>query len=55
MKIKKPKFWDKRYQTFFSILLWPISFLYQIVISIKETAAIKKNFLYRLYVLEIFT
>ena len=44
MKIYKPKFWDKKYHTFFSIILWPISFLYQIVISIKETAASKKKF-----------
>ena len=44
MKIYKPKFWDKKYHTFFSIILWPISFLYQIVISIKETGASKKKF-----------
>ena len=44
MKIYKPKFWDKKYHTFFSIILWPISFLYQILISIKETAASKKKF-----------
>ena len=44
MKIYKPKFWDKKYHTFFSIILWPISFLYQIVISIIETAASKKKF-----------
>ena len=44
MKLKKPKFWDKRYHTFFSIILWPISFFYQIIISIKKSAANKKNF-----------
>ena len=44
MKIYKPKFWDKKYHTFFSIILWPISFLYQIAISIKKTAASKKKF-----------
>ena len=44
MKIKKPKFWDKRYQTFFSILLWPISFLYQVVISIKKSTTNTKEF-----------
>ena len=44
MKIKKPKFWDKRYHTLFSIILWPISFFYQIIISIKKSATSKKEF-----------
>ena len=44
MKIKKPKFWDKKYHTFFSLILWPISFFYQIIISIKKSTTNKKNF-----------
>ena len=44
MKIKKPKFWDKRYHTLFSIMLWPISFFYQIVVSIKKSITNKKKF-----------
>tara|TARA_B100000029_G_scaffold61276_1_gene55115 strand:- start:358 stop:1284 length:927 start_codon:yes stop_codon:yes gene_type:complete len=44
MKIKKPKFWDKKYHTFFSLILWPVSFFYQIIISIKKSTVNKKNF-----------
>ena len=44
MKIKKPKFWDKKYHTLFSIILWPISFFYQIIISIKKSSTNKKKF-----------
>ena len=34
MKIIKPKFWDKHYITFFSLLLWPLSFFYQIIFKL---------------------
>ncbi len=44
MKIQKPKFWDKKYYTFFSLLLLPISFVYQIIISIKKSTVNKKKF-----------
>ena len=44
MKILKPKFWDQDYYTFFSLLLLPISFLYQILISLKKLITIKKKF-----------
>ena len=44
MKIKKPEFWDKRYPTIFSIILWPFSFFYRIIISIKKITTNKKKF-----------
>ncbi len=44
MKIKKPNFWDKKYHTFFSIILWPISIFYQIIFSIKKSTVSKKKF-----------
>jgi len=44
MKIKKPKFWDIKFHTFFSLLLWPISFIYQILLSIKKTFVKEKIF-----------
>ena len=37
MKIIKPKFWDKQYITFFSVILWPLSFFYEILLSLKKT------------------
>ena len=44
MKILKPKFWDQNYYTFFSLFLLPISFFYQILISLKKLITIKKKF-----------
>ena len=44
MKIRKPKFWDKQYITFFSVILWPISFFYQILILLKKFITQKENF-----------
>ena len=44
MKILKPKFWDQDYYTFFSLFLLPISFFYQILISLKKLITIKKKF-----------
>ena len=44
MKIKKPKFWDKKYVTFFSVILWPLSFFYQIFLSLKKSITKKNKF-----------
>ena len=44
MKILKPNFWDQDYYTFFSLFLLPISFFYQILISLKKLITIKKKF-----------
>tara|TARA_Y100001970_G_scaffold162571_1_gene198742 strand:+ start:669 stop:1598 length:930 start_codon:yes stop_codon:yes gene_type:complete len=44
MKMKKPKFWDKKYHTFFSIILLPISFFYRIIVSVKKITTTKKEF-----------
>ena len=44
MKMKKPKFWDKKYHTFFSIILLPISFFYRIIVSVKKISTTKKEF-----------
>tara|TARA_B100000029_G_scaffold112344_1_gene104472 strand:- start:722 stop:1651 length:930 start_codon:yes stop_codon:yes gene_type:complete len=44
MKFNKPKFWDRTYPTFLSIVLWPLSFLYEIFISLKKSFSNKKNF-----------
>ena len=42
--MKKPKFWDKKYHTFFSIILLPISFFYRIIVSVKKITTTKKEF-----------
>ena len=44
MQVKKPKFWDKKYKTFFSLILMPFAFLYQIAIIIKKLSINKKKF-----------
>ena len=44
MKAKKPKFWDKNYITLYSILLFPLSYLYQIILFIKNFFTKKKKF-----------
>ena len=44
MKIIKPKFWDKHYITFFSLLLWPLSFFYQIIFFLKKTFTKENKF-----------
>jgi len=44
MKIRKPKFWDKKYITLFSAILWPLSFFYQIVLSLKKSSTKIKKF-----------
>ena len=44
MKYKKPKFWDEKYFTIFSILLWPLSILYQLIIHIKKRLSHEKKF-----------
>ena len=43
MKLNKPKFWSKKY-SLFSILLFPISFVLQILISIKNRLMTARNF-----------
>ena len=44
MKMNKPKFWDKQYITFFSVILWPLSFFYQILLSVKKSLSKNKKF-----------
>ena len=44
MKILKPKFWDKRELSLFSIILLPIAFLYQLLICIRKIIIKKKTF-----------
>jgi len=44
MKIFKPKFWDQNYHTFFSIVLFPISLIYQLIVFLKKITTNKKNF-----------
>ena len=44
MKLKKPQFWDKEYLTLPSIILWPISLLYQIVFRVRKSFIKKKSF-----------
>tara|TARA_B100002052_G_C15879937_1_gene598731 strand:+ start:543 stop:1472 length:930 start_codon:yes stop_codon:yes gene_type:complete len=44
MTAKKPKFWDKNYITLYSILLFPLSYLYQIILFIKNFFTKKKKF-----------
>ena len=44
MKYKKPKFWDEKYFTIFSILLWPLSILYQLIFHIKKRLSHEKKF-----------
>ena len=44
MKILKPKFWDQNYFTFLSILLFPISLLYRIVVYLKNINSNQKEF-----------
>ena len=44
MKIKKPKFWDKTELNLFSLILLPLSFLYQLIVHIKSFFAKKKDF-----------
>ena len=43
MKFFKPKFWEQDYNLI-SILLLPISFVYQLLISIKKSTVSKKKF-----------
>lgn len=44
MKIKKPSFWDKNYLTFFSIILWPLSFIYKFLLLIRKSTSNEKQF-----------
>jgi len=44
MQILKPKFWDKKYITFPSLILLPLAIIYQIVFSIKKTISKRKKF-----------
>ena len=44
MKILKPKFWDQNYFTFLSIILLPITFLYGIIIYIRNKISSQKKF-----------
>ena len=44
MKIKKPKFWDQNYHTLFSIFLFPLSLIYQVLIFFKKLGVSKKSF-----------
>ena len=44
MKINKPKFWDEKSLTFFSILLLPFSYLYSLLVTIKKLLKKKESF-----------
>ena len=44
MKINKPKFWDKKNQTFFSLMLLPFSYIYFLIITIKKYFKKEKKF-----------
>ena len=44
MKINKPKFWDKKNQTFFSLMLLPFSYIYFLIITIKKYFKKEKEF-----------
>ena len=44
MKILKPKFWDQNYFTFLSIILLPVTFLYSIIIYIRNKISSQKKF-----------
>ena len=44
MKIIKPKFWDKSYPTLYSLILWPISQLYRLIIFLKSFFINNKKF-----------
>ncbi len=44
MRLVKPKFWDKKYPTLFSIILWPLSFVYQIIFLLIKSFSKKKKF-----------
>tara|TARA_B100000029_G_scaffold334627_1_gene326737 strand:- start:10693 stop:11628 length:936 start_codon:yes stop_codon:yes gene_type:complete len=44
MKILKPKFWDKKNSSFFSLILQPVSLLYECLIYLKYFLTKKKNF-----------
>ena len=44
MKIFKPKFWDENYLTFFSLLFFPFSFIYQIVLKFRNSSVKERSF-----------
>jgi len=44
MQILKPKFWDKKYITFSSLILLPLAIIYQIIFGIKKTISKGKKF-----------
>ena len=44
MKILKPKFWDKKELSLFSVILLPVAFLYQLLLYIKFSFVKKKTF-----------
>ena len=44
MKINKPKFWDEKSLTFFSILLLPFSYLYSLLVTINKLFKKEESF-----------
>ena len=44
MYFMKPKFWDKKKQSFLSILLYPLSIIYYFIILIKKITAVRHKF-----------
>ena len=44
MKIYKPKFWDKKNLTFFSLILLPISYIYSLILIIKKSFKREKKY-----------
>ena len=44
MKTSKPKFWDNNYLNLYSLILLPISYVYRILLKIKNYFINKKKF-----------
>ena len=53
MKIVKPRFWRKK-NSFFGLLLLPLSGIIQILLKLKSLLTQEKKFRTQLYVLEIY-
>ena len=55
MKIKKPKFWDKKQPNLIAILLYPISLIYRFLNNLNKKKIKKRNSLIlKLFVLVIY-
>ncbi len=55
MRLLKPKFWDKKHYSFFSVLFYPLTYFLDLHEFITATFIKKKKFLIlKQYALEIF-